>query len=270
MGILRPGKYTFGNKTKTEISNLTNGLALTGTNATINFGDTTITGVGTLFTQQLFVNNLIKISNSVFKVTAITSNTLISIDGSAQVGIASGNSINLLNPKGIKKGDSVYNITDRMPMYYSGDNITFNSTFGALNTWLLGTWVNGQISPMKMTINTSSILEGNVLTTSSFSYVSVNPYSNGNVDFATCVAYFSILNENSCVATANCGIHNTDSSGAIAKGNFTKPSLSVSTPAVVLDSTTSASGDSCGVACTSTGTPAAGELEMLVNFQERL
>lgn len=265
MGILRPGKYTFGNKTKTEILNLTAPLTLTGT-CSISIGSTTLTGVGTLFTQELFVGNIIRVSTSVFRIATIVSNTSLTIDLASASTIAAGTPITLLNPKGIKKGDSVFNTTDRFPMYYTGDSGCFTLPSGAFEKWKLGTWSNGQISAIKM-LQGSTILEGNVLTTTS---VNVNPYSSGSVDTAAAMSYFSVLYDESCCATANCGIHNTDSSGAIAKGNFTKPSLSASTPAVVLDSTTSASGDSCGVACTSTGTPAAGELEMLVNFQERL
>lgn len=267
MGNLRPGKYTFGNKTKAQILSLTSPLTLTGTCSAIAFADTTINGVGTLFTQQLFVGSLINISTDVFKVASIISNTSLTIDFIAENPISAGNTIRLLNPKRIKSGDSVYNLTDRMAMYYSGDSGTWISPFSVVSTWKLGNWCNGQISGVVASYGTANICtEGNVLTSDA---IQLKPYTSGTVDTAISVAYFTVVYEDTIISSIDCGIHNVDSAGAIAKGNFCKPSLAINTPAVVLDSTISGSGDSCGIACTSTGTPIVGELEMLVNIQER-
>jgi hypothetical protein len=260
MGILTKGKYTFGNKTKTEIIQLSIPQNLTGT-ASMSISSATINGVGTLFTQEVFVGDVVRFSTSsyTFIILSITSNTLMTATTTAPATISS-QTLTLPNPKRIKAGDSVFNLTDRYPMYYSGDN-----TGLTIGTWNKGEFCNGQIAPIKNASATTTLTEGQVLQNSTTINGTIQAYTSG-LDTAIAVLYQLALG-GSCVPSAVCGIHNTDSSGVIPKGNFTQPSAS--TPAVIDDGAT-ATADNCGIACTSAGTPVVGEVEMLVNFHERL
>lgn len=260
MGILTKGKYTFGNKTKTEIIQLTTAQNLTGT-ASMAISTSTINGVGTLFTQEVFVGDIVRFSTSsqLFVVAAIVSNTQITTTFTTGVAIAS-QVLTIPNPKRIKPGDSVFNLTDNYPMYYAGDNL--NTTFA---TWIKGEFCNGQVVPIINSSATASITEGQVLQNSSTKTFTIEPYTTG-LDPAIAVAY-QLSFGNCCVPSAVCGIHNTDASGAIIKGNFTQPNASGSN---VIDDGATASADNAGIAVTASGTPVAGEVEMLVNFHERL
>ena len=268
MGILTKGKFTLGTRTKAQIASLVTGTSLTGT-ASINVGTTSVTGTGTLFTQQVIVGDVIKISSYSFVITSITNNTTLTVGTNASITISNG-AIVLLNPRRIKKGDSVYNITDRFPMYYSGDDAGFVS----LPKWKSGNFVNGQVIAIRSGSDTSGILEGKVLYTpnSTSLAASVFDYAGSAIglDGAVGVSYFT-ANSDAVVPTAVSGIHNTDvASGAVAKGNYLKPTTSATLNGVILDSATNPTGDTCGIACTSLGTPVAGEVEMLVNFIQRL
>lgn len=267
MGILTKGKFTLGTRTKSQIASLLASTSLTGVGS-ITAGTATVTGTGTLFTQQLVVGDVIKISSYSFVVLSITNNTSLIVNSNAGFTI-SGGALSLLNPRRIKKGDSVYNITDRFPMYYSGDDAGFVS----LPKWKSGNFVNGQVIAIRNASDTSGISEGRVLyTPNSVSLsASVFDYSGSavGIDGAVGVSYFS-ANSDAAVPTAVSGIHNTDvASGTITKANFVKPTTSTTLNGVISDGTF-ATGDSCGVACTSSGTPIAGEVEMLVNFIQRL
>lgn len=268
MGILTTGKFTLGTKTKAQIASLLASTSLTGVGS-ITAGTAIVTGTGTLFTQQLIVGDVIKISSYSFVVLSITSDTSLTVGSNASITI-SGGTLSLLNPKRIKKGDSVYNITDRFPMYYSGDD----GGFVSLPKWKSGNFVNGQVVAIRNASDTSGITEGRVLytTTSASLQASVFDYAGSaiGVDGAVGVSYFT-ANSDAVVPTAVSGIHNTDvATGTPAKGSFLKPTTSATLNGIILDSTTTPSGDTCGVACTSTGTPVAGEIEMLVDFIERI
>jgi len=260
MGILTRGKYTFGNKTKQQILQLTTAQALTGTSSIAN-GSTTINGIGTLYTQEVFVGDVVRFGTNTYSfiIQSITSNTQMVVTVSSPIAIAS-QTLNLANPKRIKFGDSVFNITDRYPMYYSGDN-----TGLTIATWLKGEFCNGQLAPIRNGSANNTILEGQVLQCANFSNGIIQPYSSG-LDPATAVTYY-LSYGGSCVPSAVCGIHNTDASGVIPKGDFTQPSSSTS---AVIDDGATSTADNCGIACTSNGTPVAGEVEMIVNFHERL
>jgi hypothetical protein len=132
MGILTKGQFTFGNKTKTQIIQLTTAQNLTGT-AVIGLGSNIITGTGTLFLTELFVGDTIRFVTAglTFIVSTITSNTSITVT-TASPQTTTVQTLALANPKRIKPGQSVFNTTDRYPMYYSGDNI------GGLNAWVKG------------------------------------------------------------------------------------------------------------------------------------
>jgi hypothetical protein len=190
---------------------------------------------------------------------SITSNTSLTTTTTAPISFTNAQ-ITLANPKRIRLGDSVFNITDRYPMYYSGDN-----TGLTINTWKQGAFCNGQVIPITNASANLTITEGQVLQNSTTINGTIQPYTSG-LDPAVAVNYFFAYGS-CCIPSAVCGIHNTDASGVIPKGNFTQPSASTS--AVVDDGATS-SADNCGIACTSAGTPVAGEVEMLVNFHERL
>ena len=256
MGILTKGQYTFGNKTKTEIIQLTAPLTLTGTASTTSLSNV-VNGTGTLFLTELIVGQIIRFSTgNIFTIATIVSNTQLTITINAGVNITNG-AISLMNPKRIKFGASVFNVTDRYPMYYSGD-------FGVVGSlaWQMGGFCNGQIVPLCLVNLTASVTEGQVLQVQGSA---IRPYISG-LDPAIAVAY-NLVYDDCCLPSAVCGIHNTDSSGAIPKGNFTQPSASV--PSVIDDGATSTA-DNCGIAVVSAGTPVAGEVEMLVNFHERL
>lgn len=262
MGILTRGQYTFGNKTKTQIVQLTTAQALTGTSS-MSSGSATITGVGTLYTQEVFVGDVVRFNTSAYSfiIQSITSNTQMTATVVAPVAIAS-QVLSLPNPKRIKRGDSVFNVTDRFAMYYSGDNT------GGLNAWVKGEFCNGQVVPIINSARTATITEGQVLQNSTTINAAIEAYSAGTIDPAIAVTYHLAFGD-SCVPSAVCGIHNTDASGAIPKGNFVQPSLTAGTSALIDDNTTSTA-DSCGIALTASGTPVAGEFECYINFQERL
>lgn len=258
MGVLTRGQYTFGTKTKTEIFVLTAPVSLTGT-AGINSGTTTLNGVGTLFTQELLVGDNVRFSSSgyAFTIASIVSNTQAIVVSASPITIATSSVIQLLNPKRIKFGASVFNITDRYPMYYSGNNGSLT-----IDEWKMGAFCNGQVVPVANASVTTAITEGQVLQTS---VGAIQPYTSG-LDPAIAVAY-SLVYGDCCVGSAVCGIHNTDSSGAIPKGYFTQPNSAGSN--VISDGATSTA-DNCGIGVTASGTPVAGEIEMMVNFHERL
>lgn len=265
MGILTKGKYTFGNKTKLEIVQLTNvSTALTGT-ASISSGSSSVTGTGTLFLTELLPGDIIKFSSGVvLMVQTITSNTAFTAANTATntvVGLA----LDLLNSKRVKAGDSVFNLTDRFPMYYSGNIFNASTAIPSTGRWIKGEFANGQTVPIKNGAATASILEGNVLQGNTAAGVTVEPYSSV-LDQAWGVCYFLSFG-NCCVPSAVCGIHNTDVSGVVTKGNFTQPN---SVGSNVVDDGATSTADNAGIACTASGTPVAGEIEMLVNFHERL
>lgn len=259
MGVLTKGQYTFGNKTKTQILQLTTAQNLTGT-AVIGLGSNIITGTGTLFLTELFVGDTVRFVTTglTFVVATITSNTSITVTTTSPQ-TTTVQTLALANPKRIKLGQSVFNITDRYPMYYSGDNT------GGLTAWRKGEFCNGQAVPITNASATTTITEGQVLQNSSTVAGTIQAYV-GALDTAVAVCYY-LSYGSSCVPSAVCGIHNTDTSGAIPKGNFTQPAPS--SPLIVDDGVTSTA-DNCGIAVTSTGTPIGGETEMLVNFHERL
>lgn len=259
MGVLTRGQYTFGNKTKTQITQLTTAQTLTGT-ASISLGATTLNGTGTLFTQELFVGDVIGLSGRNVTIATIVSNTQLTLTAPTTFSV-SGSSISLLNPKRIRNGDSVFNTTDNYPMYYSGDN---NADYGV---WKRGSFCNGQIIPIKNVSETTTITAGQVLQPSSSTQGTIEPYSAGTIDPAISVTYFDALGS-CCVSSAVCGIVNTDITGTIAtKGNFTQPSITAGQSTIV-DDGASTTADSCGIAMTSS--IVAGEISMYVNFQERL
>jgi len=260
MGVLTNGQYTFGNKTKPEILQLTTAKNLSGTSS-MSISSNVINGVGTSFLTEVFVGDVVRFATSgySFIIASITSNISMTTTAVAPVAIAS-QTLALANPKRIKFGASVFNLTDRYPMYYSGDGTGITS-----NTWIKGEFCNGQICPIKNASNNLTITEGVVLQNSTTINGSIQAYTSG-LDPAIAVCYY-LAYGGSCVPIAVCGIHNTDASGAITKGNFTQPSASTS--AVVDDGATSTA-DNCGIAVTSSGTPVVGEVEMLVNFIERL
>ena len=259
MGVLTKGQYTFGNKTKTQILQLTTAQNLTGT-AVIGLGSNIITGTGTLFLTELFVGDTVRFVTTglTFVVATITSNTSITVTTTSPQ-TTTVQTLALANPKRIKLGQSVFNVTDRYPMYYSGDNT------GGINAWRKGEFCNGQVVPITNTSATTTITEGQVLQNSSTVAGSIQPYTSG-LDPSIAVCYY-LSYGSSCVPSAVCGIHNTDSSGTITKGNYTQPNASGST---VVDDTPIESADTCGVAVTANGTPVTNEIEMLVNFFERL
>ena len=261
MGILTRGQYTFGNKSKSEISSLSAPLTLTG-GVAINASSTTLNGTSTLFLSELFPGDIIRIpvGGWVFLVQSIASNTSLTVS-EAPTATVSTTGFTLLNPKRIKRGDSVFNLTDRYPMYYAGDNDGPSS-----GKWLKGEFCNGQIIPIRNDSRTGNLLEGNVLqnTTSATVPIAIGSYSTP-ANAAIGVTYNTAYGR-SCVPTAVCGIHNTDTGGTINKGEWTTPASG--TPAVIQDSGGASSG-ACGIAVSASGTPA-GEVEMLVNFIERL
>ena len=266
MGILTKGQFTFGNKTKTQIIQLTTAQNLTGT-AVIGLGSNIITGTGTLFLTELFVGDTIRFVTAglTFIVSTISSNTSITVT-TASPQTTTVQTLALANPKRIKPGQSVFNTTDRYPMYYSGDNI------GGLNAWRKGEFCNGQVVPITNASATTTITEGQILQNSSTIIGTVQTFTSGATQSAIAVTYTPAYGS-SCVPSAVCGIHNTDASPTsigttIAKGNFTRPST-VANGAVMFAGTTSAALNS-GIAVTSVNTPVTGEIEMLVNFQERV
>ena len=258
MAILTRGQYTFGNKAKTEIFTLNAPQTLTGT-ASTTLSSNVVNGTGTLFLTELIVGQNFRFNGAtgnIYTIATILSNTQLTITINATS--PTSGAISLMNPKRIPFGASVFNVTDRYPMYYSADNNNLNSAIGE---WKMGAFCNGQIAPMPNLNTINSITKGQLLQTSS---VFITPYTSG-LDPAIGVAY-NFVYGNCCVQSANCGIHSTDYSGAIPKGNFTQPSASTS--AVVNDGATS-SADNCGIAVTSENI-IAGEVDMLVNFHERL
>jgi len=261
MGNLRPGNYTFGNKTKTEIIALT-GSGVTGT-GTISASGISLTGSGTQFLTDLYVGAvLLPSSNNTLIVGAITSNTVATLQTAVGASFNS-NAYTLLNPNRVKAGDTVFNTTDNYPMYYSGDGLGPSG-----GTWKKGEFCSGQAVPIRNGNNSTSLLEGNVLTSATTVVAGATAYSSGTVDPAMAVAY-SLALGNNCVPAAVCGIHNTDFNGATAsKGNFLQPSTTAN-QASVTDDGAASTGDSCGIAAKNSGTPAT-EVEMIVNFQERL
>lgn len=260
MGVLTKGKYTFGNKTKTEIIQLTTAQNLTGT-CSMAISSNIITGVGTSFLTEVFVGDVVRFLSGgyTFTIASITSNTSMTITTTTPVTLAS-QTLALANPKRIKFGASVFNVTDRYPMYYAGDNTGITA-----NNWVKGEFCNGQVVPIKNALAITTLTEGQVLQNSTTVNGSIQAYASG-LDPAIAVAY-QISYGACCVPSAVCGIHNTDASGVIPKGNFTQPSASTS---AVIDDGATSTADNCGIACTSAGTPVAGEVEMLVNFHERL
>lgn len=265
MGVLTKGKYTFGNKTKIEIIQLTNtSVALTGT-VSISSGATALTGSGTLFLTELLPGDIIKTSSGVvLMVQSIASNTSLTTANTASNTVVS-LAFDLINSRRVKAGDSVFNVTDRFPMFYSGN--IFSSATGIPTTgrWIKGDFTNGQVVPGKNGQATSSILEGNVLRGDTANSVAVIPYTSV-LDQAWAVSYQLVYGQ-CCIPNAVCGIHNTDCSGVVTKGNFTQPNSAGSN---VVDDGATSTADNAGIACTASGTPVAGEIEMLVNFHERL
>lgn len=265
MGILTRGKYTFGTKTKTQILQLTNTtVALTGT-ISISSGATSVTGTGTSFLTQLFPGDIIKASSGVLlMVQSIASNTSLTAANTASntvVGLA----FDLMNSVRARAGDSVFNITDRYPMYYSGNIFSTSTGIPSVGRWIKGEFANGQTVPIKNGQATSTLLEGSVLRGDNASSVAAIPYTSV-LDQAWAVTYFLTYGQ-SCIPAAVCGIHNTDCSGVVTKGNFTQPNSAGSN---VVDDGSTSTADNAGIACTASGTPVAGEIEMLVNFHERL
>ena len=77
MGVLTKGKYTFGNKTKAQIANLTAPVSKTGTLVSVG---TAVTGTGTAFTTELWVGCIIRCASQTAIVTTITDDTNLVID----------------------------------------------------------------------------------------------------------------------------------------------------------------------------------------------
>jgi hypothetical protein len=253
MGIQSKGRYTHGNKTKAQITNLTGvGLARTGT---LVSSGTAITGTGTLFLTELLVGDIIECSGETLEITVITDNTNMTASSSAITDFAT-ESYTLLNPNRIKAGESVFNVTDRIAMYYTGDG---------RNLWTKGEFCSGQAIPIRNAWGDASITEGEVLEPSSTVNYGLVDYD-GTLDHA-CAVNYALVKARCCMAVGVVGMHNTDSSGTITKGDACQPHSSTS--AVISDGT-SMSADNCGIAMTSDGTPTSGELEMMVNFLERL
>ena len=261
MGVLTNGQYTFGNKTKTQIQQLTTAQNLTGT-ASMVISTNVINGVGTSFLTQVLVGDVVRFvggSGYSFIIASIISNTSMTTTTTVPVSVAS-QTLALANPKRIKFGASVFNTTDRYPMYYAGDGTGITA-----NTWVKGEFCNGQVVPIKNASNNLTITEGAVLQNSATNSGTIQAYA-GPLDSAVAVGYY-LSYGGSCVPSAVCGIHNTDTSGAIPKGNFTQPAPA---SALIIDDGATGSADNCGIAVTSSGTPIGGETEMLVNFHERL
>ena len=265
MGVLTRGKYTFGNKTKIQIIQITNtSVALTGT-VTIASGTTTLTGIGTSFLTELLPGDIVKANSGVvLMVQSIASNISLTTANTAS-NTVSGLAFDLLNAKRAKAGDSVFNLTDRYAMHYSGNMFNFSSGIPSVGRWIKGDFANGQTVPTKNGQATSSILEGAVLRGDTASSVATIPYTSV-LDQAWAICYQLVYGQ-CCIPAAVCGIHNTDCAGVVTKGNFTQPNAS---GANVIDAGSFSAGDSGGVACTASGTPIVGEVEMLVNFHERL
>ena len=91
MTILRDGNIGIGTMSLTALLNLkgTLSLALTGTVAVTN-ASTTVTGTGTAFTTELTVGDAIKIKAEIFTVSAIASDTSLTLDSAYQGATESG------------------------------------------------------------------------------------------------------------------------------------------------------------------------------------
>jgi hypothetical protein len=252
MGVMTAGRYTFGNKTKADIVGLTEGVSKTGT---LTSTGTSLSGSGTLFTTELQVGDVISCSAETAVIASITDNTTATLQA-APLTDFSAESYQLVNPKRIKRGASVFNTTDRIAMYYTGDDE---------DLWTKGEFCSGQAIPMRNAYGNSSLTEGEVLEPSGSVNYGMVDYD-GTIDHALGVAYHTVQ-AGCCCPLAVVGVHNTDANGTITKGNFVVPSVSTSD---VTDDGTTESSDQCGVAMTSDGTPTTGEIEMLVNFLERI
>lgn len=263
MGILTKGQYTLGNKTKTEIANLIAPTNLTGT-ASITSGSSTINGTGTLFLSQVVAGDILRFPSDGFSVVVLTvnSNTSITTVAPAPTTGVLG-TIQLMNPRRLKAGDSVFNTTDKFPMYYTGDNTGIVG-----KSWKRGDFVNGQVTCLANNAEVTTITEGNVLQTNT-SAGCIESYIAGTIDPAVATAYQTAFG-GSCVASAVTGIHNTSISGTVTKGNYVRPSTSTNTSSVVDNGVAPANNDSCGVTCTNNGTPAVGQVELLLNYTQRL
>ena len=276
MGVLTKGKYTFGNKSKTDIQSILNETAaLTGL-FTTSSGSSLVTGTGTLFTIELIVGDAISFaSGESYVVQSITDNTSLTLTKNVVTACAGGPTCTAvrLNARRIKAGDTVFNTTDNFAMIYSGDGQGFT-----IQKWSRGNFVNGQVVPIKNANDITSIAEGNVLTTSASEAGSIISYLSGVQQEACAITYMTTSGEH-CLPSAVCGIHtvnvvsnggSTPAAGPWSKGNFLKPSTSLTTGALTNASNAGAILN-CGVLTTTVATASTTPIQVktLVNFIQR-
>jgi hypothetical protein len=249
MGVQRKGRYTLGYRTKADIRALTLGVAQTGTLTT---SGTTLTGSGTTFTNYE-IGDVLRCSDEQVIIATITDDTNATVELAPLVDFAA-ESFDLMNPKRIKRGMSVFNITDRIAMTYVGDGE---------DVWQKGEFSSGQCARIRNAFGNGTLTEGEVCEPSTTVNAGMVTY-NGTIDHALGVVYFTV-NGGSALPLAVCGIHNTDENDAgLTKGEYCVPDASV---AALIGDGTSASSDQCAVAMTDDG---ASEFEAFLNFLERL
>lgn len=276
MGVLTKGKYTFGNKSKTDIQSILNETAaLTGL-FTTSSGSSLVTGTGTLFTIELIVGDAISFaSGESYVVQSITNNTSLTLTKNVVTACAGGPTCTAvrLNARRIKPGDTVFNTTDNFAMIYSGDGQGFT-----IQKWSRGNFVNGQAVPIKNANDITSIAEGDVLTTSASEAGSIISYLSGVQQEACAITYMTTSGEH-CLPSAVCGIHtvnvvsnggSTPAAGPWSKGNFLKPSTSLTTGALTNASNAGATLN-CGVLTTTVASASTTPIQIktLVNFIQR-
>lgn len=277
MAILTNGRYTFGNKSKSDIQAILNQtIALTGL-FTIVSGSNSVSGSGTLFTTELTVGNAISFnaSGESYIVQSITNNTSLTLTKNVITSCAGGVTCTAirLNARGIKPGDTVFNTTDNFAMVYSGDGQGFT-----IQKWSRGSFANGQVVPIKNGNDVTAITEGNVLTTSSSESGAIIAYLTGTQQEACAINYMTTSGEY-CLPSAVCGIHTVNvvsnggsptSTGPWSKGNFLKPSTSVTTGALTNASNAGAILN-CGVLTTTVASASTTPIQIktLVNFIQR-
>jgi hypothetical protein len=107
-------------------------VSLTGT-GDITIGTNTVVGTGTLFTTELEVGNIISLSTSVFKVTAIASDTSLTVEPAAAGSLATAALLGSESPKYLPVSE-INNIT-----YVATGDISANTRIDGVKTpgWTL-------------------------------------------------------------------------------------------------------------------------------------